>query len=412
MSQPQFSSAMSVDAITPQITNKVGPPRSIVYEVARPPSAVGSISQAPGSHAIQIEPPRGFPNHINDCRCILCRVTIGAHRVRLESWVVQNEAFVSAGTQSPHSILRQPFAKGRNPPEDFKDFFDHFVFESSLRHFRNWFRELEDVALMRYHYEMLREFGRVLGTDEWLKREEVIMYERVLRDTRGWYEFFLMRMEAQNVAVNSICGEIARLGPDAEDRRRLANNEWDGAPATRSKAFNEERIMSVPDKMLSEDLEDDFSDCEGSEYDFFSGGIKAEVLDRVTPGKLTLFDNPHLTVLGLARLPIVVPPEIRDKSEYAVYPEEWPTATPTETRKGKGRPVLGGRVEKRRSAPRKKPSVFLASVRALDMYSLRHLPARRLSRNDEVRFERLSKLEAIMHRNAEISMKSSRSCFY
>ncbi|RPA70760.1 hypothetical protein BJ508DRAFT_316247 [Ascobolus immersus RN42] len=227
-------------------------------------------------------PPRGFANHPSNCQCILCRVPLRTHRIRCDSWVAQTSAFVTAGYQSCHFILRVPHGRGRDPPQFWKDFCDVFVFESSLTQYRNWVRLLEDVALIRYNYEVLREFGRVLGTDDWLERKEVKLYESAMNKARGLYHFFAQRREAQFVAVSNICGKIARIGPDAWDQERLMDKTWDGAPETRSKAFNEERIMFVPDETLTEDLEDDFSDCEGSEYDFFSGGLKAEVLDRVT----------------------------------------------------------------------------------------------------------------------------------
>ncbi|RPA71900.1 hypothetical protein BJ508DRAFT_315198 [Ascobolus immersus RN42] len=51
MSQPQYSSAMSVDATTPIVTHVVPRPNSIMYETACPPSDVDEITQAPKRHA-------------------------------------------------------------------------------------------------------------------------------------------------------------------------------------------------------------------------------------------------------------------------------------------------------------------------------------------------------------------------
>lgn len=108
----------------------------------------------------------------------------------------------------------------------------------------------------------------------------------------------------------------------------------------------------------------------------------------------------------------MVVPEIGNKSEYVTYPEEWRPARPTQTRRRQGRAVVSGRVEKSRLGLKQRAKLFLASVRAKERYSLRDLPERRLSRHEEVMFERLAKLQAAMRWNAEISMNPFSFCFH
>ena len=123
--------------------------------------------------------------HKINCICSDCQ----ARRFRYQRMVDWTDT-VSLYTKNPHQTLQEQFSIATPlMREDLKDFFDQYVYDSSVDYFRNWISNLDNPG----------------------ERRQPLLYEELLVIFRQALHYLISRHEAQRVIREGLNISLLRL---------------------------------------------------------------------------------------------------------------------------------------------------------------------------------------------------------